>query len=328
MTTRQKYSKLGLINPASLTSRGVEPEIANILAGVANFGLGANTWKTYEVIVNHLARCQGETSQNMELPFDITKMLTLVGWMIKRGLKASSMSTYISALRMYHIALGHNEPVLREPIIKLILKGKSNWDMVKRKIEGEVGRLPVTSLIMKLIKKKTIKADMEGIEKLLLWAVSCILWSGSFRVHEILSRTVNEYDPQTTLLWEDVKIGTVKIDRVEVKTIAFRIKSPKVDRVRTGDFIEVYETGLYNCPVKSFQKWREASGMGENAKFPVFRTAEDKCYTGRQINRRLQELTVCMESSLKGGKVTSHSYRAGLASEMCRAGYSEQDIQV
>ena len=28
-----------------------------------------------------------------------------------------------------------------------------------------------------------------------------------------------------------------------------------------------------------------------------------------------------------GSKITSHSFRAGVASEMCRAGFSEQDIQ-
>ena len=73
-------------------------------------------------------------------------------------------------------------------------------------------------------------------------------------MHEILSRTVKEFDPQTTLLWEDVNIRTVIITQVEVKAIAFKIKSPKVDRIGTGDFIELYETGLYNCPVKAFQK--------------------------------------------------------------------------
>ena len=263
----------------------------------------------------------------MDLPFNTTKMLTFVGWMIQRGLKARTMSTYISALRMYHIAMGYNEPVLREAIVKLILKGHANWDAVQKKIAGEVGRLPVTSLVLKLIKKKAIKADMPGIEKVMFWAVACILWAGSFRVHEILSRTCHEYDPQTTLLWTDVQAKSVNIEGKRVKAIAFRIKSPKVDRVGSGDSIEVYETGMYNCPVKAFEKWRHASTVTEDPRLPVFRTAVDKCYTGKLLNRRLAELTSCLDSRMRGGKVTSHSFRAGVASEMCRAGYSEQDIQ-
>ena len=124
ITVKQKYSKLSLVTSASLEHMGVEQEISNILAGMANFGLASNTWKSYTVIINHLAKCEKDTRHNMDLPFDTAKMLTLVGWMVQRGLKSRSMSSYISALRMYHIALGYNEPVLREPMVKLILKGK------------------------------------------------------------------------------------------------------------------------------------------------------------------------------------------------------------
>ena len=65
MTVRQKFSKLGLVTPEGLTDRGVEPGIASILAGVANFGLAANTWKGYETIINHLERCSSETGNDM-----------------------------------------------------------------------------------------------------------------------------------------------------------------------------------------------------------------------------------------------------------------------
>ena len=306
---------------------GVDQGIADILAGMANFGLASNTWKSYTVIINHLGRCQEDTNHSMELPFNTAKMLTLVGWMIQRGLKSRSISSYISALRMYHIALGYNEPVLREPMVKLIMKGKENWDTVQKKLAGVVGRLPVTSLIMRVLKKKIIKADIPGMVKLLLWAVCCILWNGCFRVHEIVSKTVFEFDPQTTLLWGDVKFNKVKICGNSVEAMAIKIKSPKVDRVGAGDYVEVYATGEYNCPVKAMTKWREANPMSESSEVPVFRTAEDKCFTGKQLNKYLAELTECFDTHLKGGKVTSHSFRAGIASEMCRAGYSSEDIQ-
>lgn len=327
----QKYSKMGLVTPAALLNKGVDPDMANILAGVANFGLSSNTWKTYQCIIKHLGKCEECTGHSMELPFNTSKMLTLVGWMINsRGLKASSISVYISALRMYHLAMGFNAPVLREPIVQLILKGKSNWDMVQRKISGEVGRLPVTNLVLKLIKKNILKMSTVGFpgeEKLLVWASSTILWNGSFRVHEILSRNQMEMDPLTSLLWGDLRTREVKIDNSILTALSFRIKSPKIDRVGTGDFVELYETRLYNCPVKAFNKWRKASSVPEHPELPIFRTAVDVCYTGRKLNERLAQLTVELSSKIKGGKVTSHSFRAGVASEMCKAGYSEQDIQ-
>ena len=326
MSVHQKFSKLGLVTPGALIGRGVEPGIASILAGVANCGLSANTWKSYECIRNNLRKCENETKQSMELPFNGTKMLTFVGWMITRELKASSMSSYISALRMYHIALGFNEPVLREPIVKLILKGQSNWDMVRKKISGQVGRLPVSKKVLLLIKKMIQKQSLPQSEKLLVWAVSTVLWNGSFRVHEILGRVQREYDPQTTLLWEDVREREVVVDGSTVTALAFKIKSPKVDKVGTGDYVEVYWTGGFNCPVTAFQRWRRASRVEEQPKMPVFRLTQGCCYTGQQLNKRLEELTGELCSHVKGGKITSHSFRAGVASEMCKAGYSEQDI--
>ena len=325
MVVRQKYSKLGLVTPAAMV--GVEQGIADILCGMANFGLSANTWKSYECIINNLARCEEVTGKSMQLPFESSKMLTFVGWMIERGLKASSMNAYISALRMYHLALGYSEPVLREPIVKLTLKGKANWDKVQKMISGEVGRLPVTNVVLKLIKKELVKANIQGCEKVLLWACSTIMWNGSFRVHEILARNQSEFDPQTTLLWEDVKVNRVKLEGKTVTSLSFKIKSPKVDRVGTGDFVEIFETGLYNCPVKAFHKWRQVSKVEEHPQLPVFRVENECCYTGKQLNKRLGELTTGLNLHIKGGKVTSHSFRAGISSEMCRAGYSEQDIK-
>jgi hypothetical protein len=76
---RQKFSKMGLVTSAVLENKGVKPGIACILAGVANFGLSSNTWKSYQCIINHLNRCEKSTGHSMELPFNTSKMLTLVG---------------------------------------------------------------------------------------------------------------------------------------------------------------------------------------------------------------------------------------------------------
>ena len=63
----------------------------------------------------------------------------------------------------------------------------------------------------------------------------------------------------TNLLWDDITEKWVNIGGKRTKALAFKIKSPKIDRVGTGDLIEVYETGLYNCPVAAFNKWKDIS---------------------------------------------------------------------
>ena len=158
---RPKFSKLGLVTPATLEGRGVEPEMADLLAVFANCGLSRSLHETYSVVINHLTRCQEDTGEDMSLPMDTTKILTFVGWMIKRDLKSRTMSTYISGLRMYHLAMGYNEPGLREPIVKLILKGKENWESVMRKISGGVRRFAVTITELKIIKKTAAERNLE-----------------------------------------------------------------------------------------------------------------------------------------------------------------------
>ena len=139
----------------------------------------------------------------------------------------------------------------------------------------------------------------------------CILWNGSFRVHEILSRNTRDFDPLTTLLWSDVEKNSVNIGGKTTKALAFKIKSPMVDRVGTGDCIEIFETGLYNCPVAAFNKWKDICQLPEENHLPVFRTDKGKCLSGREFNAKLSELTVTLENKIPGGKVTSHSFRAG-----------------
>jgi hypothetical protein len=43
-------------------------------------------------------------------------------------------------------------------------------------------------------------------QKRLVWAVRCVGWNGSFRIHEILSRKKKEFYPLCTLLEKDTKL--------------------------------------------------------------------------------------------------------------------------
>ena len=44
------------------------------------------------------------------------------------------------------------------------------------------------------------------------------------------------------------------------------------------------------------------------------------------INKRLKMLVGDLEVHIPGGKVTSHSFRAGVATEMARAGHTESEL--
>ena len=252
----------------------------------------------------------------MTLPLNLDKTLEFIGWMMMRNLKSSTMSTYLSGIRMYHIAMGHNEPSLREPMVKLILKGQSNIDKLRIRLSGKPGRLPVTVTMMKLLKVKLQRVDWPIEEVRLFWSVACLAWAGSFRIHELLSRNKTEVDKQITLLWEDVKFGTVMAGGQTLKTISVHVKSPKIDRVGQGDKILVCQLdgpSQFMCPVAAMDKYRNTVGLRESASKPVFRLSGGWCFTGKEMNSKLSQLTGNMAQYIPGGKVTSHSFRAGVA---------------
>ena len=301
--------------------------MAKALAEKANYGLAKKTWETYQTAANHLETCQQETGHDMSLPFSSVKTLQFVGWMESRGLKSGTMVTYLSGVRAIHIACCYRDPCLRDPLVNQILKGQHNYDKIQDKVNGKVGKLPVTITMMKLLKKNLVKADWPMDEKRLFWAVATVAFAGSFRIHELCSKKETEFCPQTTLLWNDVKLEKVRVDGKEIQSISILVKSPKVDRVGTGDNIQIFQLDNFMCPIAAFDMYKRFSGLKKNPQQPVFRFELGRCFTGQEMNRRLTLLTSCLKEIVPGGEVKSHSFRSGVISELARAGHSVEDMK-
>ena len=79
----------------------------------------------------------------------------------------------LSGIRMHHLATGFDAPALWPPIETVL-----EWSEVPKR---------------------------------LVWAVCCICWNGSFRIHEILSKKKKEFDPLCTLLDKDVKLQQFEV---------------------------------------------------------------------------------------------------------------------
>ena len=312
---------------SALQLRLRDKESAENLTKMANFGLARRTWSTYGSAVNNLNRCQEETGIDMSLPFDSNKVLEFIAWMKVKNLKSRSMSSYLSGVRMYHIASGFHEGVLREPLVKLILKGQANMEKIEELVGIRKGKLPVTISVMKLLKLRLAKVSWPMWEVRLLWAVMTVAWSGSTRVHELLSKQKNTFDVQTTLLWKDVKSKKVKMEGKDVDTIVIHVKSPKVDRVGAGDEIVIAELGNFMCPIAAMGKYRKEIKLKEEPDMPVFRVKSGACFTGADLNSKLKRLIGDLGDKIPGQVVTSHSFRAGVASEMARRGHTEEELK-
>jgi len=96
--------------------------------------------------------------------------------------------------------------------------------------------------------------------------------------------------------------------------------------VSAGDDIVIAKLGNFMCPLSAFIKYREEIELKEEAGMPVFRVKSGACFTGADLNQKLKQLIGDLGDKIPGRKVTSNSFRAGVASEMAKRGHTEEEL--
>jgi hypothetical protein len=277
----------GGFSAASFANYRLPTSIVNAMEEAANFSLEKSTWASYKTAEAHVQRCEEATGVKIRFPMDDRMILTFVGWLISvRKVCAASVSRYLSGLRLVHLKHGVFPTNLRPKIVKSFIRGKSKEDKMMQKAP----KLAITSAIMRLIEYLITRSSKTLEQKRLMWAVSCYLFGGSFRVHEVLARTEKEYDPMTTLLASDVNIHKSVIVGTEATYLKIHLKCPKKDRLGHGVTVELFATGIFSCPVGAFTKWKAVSKVAKARVGPMFRKASGVCYTGQRFNKDLKAL--------------------------------------
>ena len=302
--------------------RGEEND--TVLAKIANHGLAKSTWSTYKTAERLLLMCQKQEGHRMELPLSENDVIVFVGWLIVvRKLKATTINGYLAGIRQLHIVKGINPPELRSNLVTNLVKGQENIDNIKTWQESAARRLPMTMPMMRMLKEQIRTWEEPLQKKLLMWAIATLAFHGAFRIHEILARQEREFDPDFTLLTEDVKLkqegGSDSDNFLEIK-----IKCPKENKTGKATIIDVYETKGTLCPVKAFTRWREKATTQEG--LPLFREENGRPVTGATMNSwikdRLKEVV-----NYEKGRFSSHSFRIGLATTLAMKGYTDEDIK-
>ena len=99
-------------------------------------------------------------------------------------------------------------------------------DKMTEKIEGKSKRVAVTIPILKLIKKNLKKSNLSLIRKTLIWSVSILAFTGGFRIHELLAREKQSFDPFVTLLGKDFNLK----ENDKYRHVQILLKTQKTDR--------------------------------------------------------------------------------------------------
>ena len=315
----------GLFTSASFPSlKKMPPSFIKILVDSSNNSLSNSTWDNYSRVLGKLEECSRVTRRKISFPMDETMILTFISFLLKSGLKSSSVQKTLSAVRTLHMTQGHPVPVLRPPIVNNILRGRSHFDEEKDRFKSK--RLPVTINVLRLILVRLKLSQFSTHHQLLVRSVALLAFFGCFRVGELLGREATKVDPLNDLLKKDVWVTRKLIKGRLTKILHVRLKSSKESRdTFRGVVVEVFEHfGADLCPVVAWEKYRDFVGRS-NPEAPAFRVSSGNGYRHSRFN---SELKTILAPTLKGyGRITAHSFRAGLATLLATAGFDDEVIK-
>ena len=106
--------------------------------------------------------------------------------------------------------------------------------------------------------------------------------------------------------------------------LQIRLKSPKEDRIGRDKIIDVYQSNGILCSLRAYKRWDKLR-RDRGPDTPVFRLENGRCLTGRSFNKHLKQF-LAKHIDYRQGKITSHSFRAGMATLLGQIGFSDEEI--
>jgi len=290
----------------------------------ANNSLTSHTWVCYESVKKHIKSCQAFTKRRFSFPFTEQMVVVFVSYLLSLGsLKAKTIESYLSALRVWHLTKGHFVQNLRPDIVKALLTGKGHFDDdIDR---DDFGRMPVLLEHLDLLHAiLPLDKTLTENNKQAFWAICVMAFFGSFRITELLSKNARTIDPKTDLLRRDIEILERKVNGKKREFLRVSLKSPKEARGNKQPIkIEVFSTGDKFCPVQAYKNYELGFGVLQRSS-AAFRLD----ITGNSFSQRFfgVKLKYFFKPYVSYGSLTGHSFRSGLSSLLGEAGFSDEQI--
>ena len=170
-----------------------------MLVNSANHAFASKTKSSYSTAFKMLIKCQDHFGEQFSFPLSERELLLFIGWNIERGLKSSTIKSYLSGLKAIHKAKGLGVLCTDSIFINDILTGRHNLD-VSNKVISPNTRLPCTLEILKLLKQEIRLADYPNHDKIVMWASCSLLFYGAMRSNELLCQDEEFFDINSDLL--------------------------------------------------------------------------------------------------------------------------------
>ena len=213
-----------------------------------------------------------------------------VAFLFSQGLAASTMQSYLAAVRHAQIALGLGDPVMSGmPQLQYVLKG------AKRKLVGTPRRvrLPITPEILRLLRASWERLPSQA-DAVMLWAAASLCFFAFLRTGEAVVPHDTGFDPQIHLAYGDVRFDNAS----NPSWMAVSIKQSKCDQFGQGITLSVGSTGSDICPVAAMMGYVIQRG---NNPGPLFQFTD-----GRPLTR--DRFVSAVRRALAGAGIDPMSY--------------------
>ena len=320
----QRVEKLKYMNEGGWQSRhvarlGLPKEVEELVVSMGNCALAQSTWRAYSTAERAARRCEEEVGILLRMPWGEKEAIIFTWWLMKRNLASSTITQYFSGIRNAHKRSCLEPKGLDSTLVKTMLKGKANTEEPRKQ------KIAMTPGLLLELKRFIIKCNLPLEDKMLIWAMATLMYSGSLRGGEIMGEEDDEFDPRNILMEEDVRIKVMKTgEGRRTKLVSCIIKNPKELPGTINLEIEMFKTEGKFCPVAAVEKLRRNRTGNKNK--PFMTRKNGKIVTKKWLNGFLKKALAKMVD-YENETVSSHSFRSGVATAMARCGYSDEEIQ-
>jgi len=298
--------KIGnLLDPAECLNSSIDcDEIVTKFSELVNCSLSKATWSKYNSGWNSFKNFLDEVKIVCEWPVSIETIRTYIVWAITvKGLKPSTVRTYLQGLRIAHILTNKNFICFsKDSLSSMLLTGAenscpNNFTNFSRK------SMTIDSLL--IFGHCISQLSWSEISKQVVWTAACIAFFSSARMGEILPNNRSNWDPFTTLIWKYVDFGK--------EDIVIFLPSTKTSKTK-GEIIDLFlcKNEIW-CPVQALKKlFRLKLNSGNfNENDPIFTFENNLALTPSIMNNLLKEIfsNIFNEDFII---FSNHSFRAAI----------------
>jgi hypothetical protein len=252
-----------------------------------------------------------------------TLMLYAVDQGLIQGIRASTIRGHLSAIRWNHLIDGFPDPNEKPAMLPYLLQSLERRDGAKRH------RDPVTLSMLHAARRRL---DLTRSRDRLTWAAVLTGFGFLLRASEYLASQDGQFVTEKAARWQDItfyRAGMVlRPDQAggqDPDEVVLHVRASKTDQLHAGKNLNLRRSGVQGlCPV--LQLWAAAQDQLREGPLEgyVFQEPGKRGITRGEVTVLLRQ--AALDAGFSGLRLDTHSLRAGGATAMWAAGFSEEEI--